>query len=446
MSASATIPATPLLVQPGGEVSVFVQVRNTGEIVDQYIFEVLGEASQWANIEPAELSLFPEAEGELKLTFRPPRDAATAAGPVPFGLKVISKEHPEDSTVAEGVLEVGLYTDSGAELLPRTSRGRLAGKHELAFDNRGNVRVNASLTAADPDNKLRFRFSPPALVSQPGTATFAKVAVRPKRKFLWGRPRTFPFKVFIEPEGEAPIAVDGTMFQEQLIPKMTGLLVALAGIAVLLWAFVLKPKIQDTAKSAANKQNAALKKTVDKVKKDSTGAQTQKAAAAATKAAAAAAAANKNVAATIAAAVAAQKAKEAKAAKAAAKKAAAAAAPGPPGDNRLAATKCATTCAPSFTVPKGVAVSVTDLVFQNPAADSGTVTLLRDKQTLLVEQLDNFRDLDFHFITPIVLNAGQKLVFNVQCNNKPVGTAPAAACTPSIYYLDTSKKLPKKTG
>jgi hypothetical protein len=447
MSASATIPATPLLVQPGGEVSVFIQVRNTGEIVDQYVFEVLGEAAQWASIEPAELSLFPDAEGEIKLTFRPPRDAATAAGSIPFGLKVVSKEHPDDSTVAEGVLEVGLFTDSGAELLPRTSRGRLAGKHELAFDNRGNARINAALTAADPDNKLRFRFSPPALVSEPGTATFAKVAVRPKRKFLWGKPRTFPFKVFIEPEGEPPIAVDGTMFQEQLIPKLTGLLVGLAGLLVLLWAFVLRPQIQDTAKNAAATQNAQQKKDLKKVA-DNLKAQKklQKQAAAAAAAAQQAKAANKAVAATIAAAVAKQNAKAKKEAAAAAKKAAAlAAAQGTPGDSRIAAD-CGTNCAPAFTVPKGSSMQVTDIVLQNPEGDSGKLTLLRDKEPLLVQELDNFRDLDFHFITPIIFGAGQKLVLSVVCTNKPVGTNPAAACTPAVYFSGTTKKLPKKKG
>ena len=226
MSASATIPPTPLQVEPGSEVSVFVQVRNTGEIVDQYTFEVLGEAAQWARLDPPELSLFPGAEGEIKVSFAPPREATTQSGEIPFGLKVVSKEDPEDSVVEEGLLEVGTYADLGAELLPRTSRGRLAGKHELAFDNRGNRRINAQLTAADPDNKLRFRFSPPALVSPPGTAVFAKVAVRPKRKFLWGRPKTYPFKVFIESEGETPLAVDGTIFQEQLIPKWSTALVA----------------------------------------------------------------------------------------------------------------------------------------------------------------------------------------------------------------------------
>jgi hypothetical protein len=449
MSASATIPATPLVAQPGGEVSVFVQVRNTGEIVDQYTFEVLGDAAKWAELEPGELSLFPDAEGEIKLTFRPPREAETAAGPIPFGLKVVSKENPEDSTVEEGVLEVGLFLDSGAELLPRTSRGRLAGKHELAFDNRGNSRVSASLSATDPDNKLRFRFAPPAIVSEPGTATFAKVAVRPKRKFFWGRPRTLPFKVFIEPEGEAPIVVDGTMFQEQLFPKLMGfLLVGLAGLA-LLWHFFLQPQIQNTAKDAAASQNKATAKKVAKnaaviaaVKKDSSSKAAQQSADQAAAAQKAAEAAAKNAQKKTAAAILLAQQKAAKQAKAAAL---AAAAQGNPGDIRLAAD-CGTTCAPAFTVAKNTSLSITDIVLQNPAGDSGTLTILRDKAPLLVQQLDNFRDLDFHFITPIIFTAGQKLVISTVCNNKPVGTTPAAACTPSGLFSGPTKKTkpPKK--
>src|SRR5690242_13257339 len=288
MSASASIPPTPLHVEPGSEVSVFVQVRNTGEIVDQYTFEVLGEAAQWARLDPPELSLFPGAEGEIKLTFAPPREATTQSGEIPFGLKVVSKEDATDSVVEEGMLEVGTYADLGAELLPRTSRGRIAAKHELAFDNRANRRFNPQLSAAVPDSKLRFRFSPPALVSPPGTATFAKVAVRPKRKFLWGRPKTYPFKVFIESEGEAPLAVDGTIFQEQLIPKWSTVFVALAGLLILLWAFLLRPSIQDTATNAADKKTAHQQAQIDKLKKDSAAEAVKKNAAAAGAAASAA--------------------------------------------------------------------------------------------------------------------------------------------------------------
>src|SRR3954452_24297183 len=344
MSASATIPPTPLQVEPGSEVSVFVQVRNTGEIVDQYTFEVLGEAAQWARLEPPELSLFPGAEGEIKVSFKPPREATTQSGEIPFGLKVVSKEDPQDSVVEEGMLEVGTYADLGAELLPRTSRGRLAGKHELAFDNRGNRRINAQLTAADPDNKLRFRFSPPALVSPPGTAVFAKVAVRPKRKFLWGRPKTYPFKVFIESEGETPLAVDGTIFQEQLIPKWSTAIVAAAGILVLLWAFLLRPSIEDTATNAADKQTKQQQQQIDKLKKDTGGAAAVAAANSAKKAGNSATDAQKAAVAAAATAAATKKASAAAGAAAGAKAASATLAKGATNNGAIPlATDCGTT-------------------------------------------------------------------------------------------------------
>jgi hypothetical protein len=441
MSASATIPPTPLQVEPGSEVSVFVQVRNTGEIVDQYTFEVLGEAAQWAKLDPPELSLFPGAEGEIKVSFAPPREATTQSGEIPFGLKVVSKEDPEDSVVEEGLLEVGTYADLGAELLPRTSRGRLAGKHELAFDNRGNRRINAQLTAADPDNKLRFRFSPPALVSPPGTAVFAKVAVRPKRKFLWGRPKTYPFKVFIESEGETPLAVDGTIFQEQLIPKWSTALVAVLGVLVLLWAFLLRPSIQDTATNAADAKTAHQQAQIDKLKKDSAAQAVQKAAKdaqnSANKAAAAAAATKAASATTQQKAVNAAKVAGAQAAAATLAKAA---------NNNGAiplATDCGTTCSPSLTVAKGKQFQLTDIVFQNPAGDSGTLQVLQDKTVLFNESLDNFRDTDFHFITPIIFNAGQKLIVKETCQNKPA-SGQAKNCTASVLVSGPNVAAPKK--
>jgi len=441
MSASATIPPTPLQVEPGSEVSVFVQVRNTGEIVDQYTFEVLGEAAQWARLDPPELSLFPGAEGEIKVSFKPPREATTQSGEIPFGLKVVSKEDPEDSVVEEGLLEVGTYADLGAELLPRTSRGRLAGKHELAFDNRGNRRINAQLTAADPDNKLRFRFSPPALVSPPGTAVFAKVAVRPKRKFLWGRPKTYPFKVFIESEGETPIAVDGTIFQEQLIPKWSTALVAVAGLLILLWAFLLRPSIQDTATNAADKKTAHQQAQIDKLKKDSAAAAV---AAAAKKAGNAATAAQAAAAQAKATSAATKKASTAAGAAAGAKAAAATLAKAANNNGALPlTTDCGTVCSPSLTVPKGKQFQLTDIIFQNPAGDSGTLQVLQDKTVLFNESLDNFRDTDFHFITPIIFNAGQKLIVKETCQNKPA-SGQAKNCTASVLVSGPNVAAPKK--
>jgi hypothetical protein len=73
---------------------------------------------------------------------------------------------------------------------------------------------------------------------------------------------------------------------------------------------------------------------------------------------------------------------------------------------------------------------ITDLVFSNPASDAiGPLHLVRSGDRLLTLQLENFRDLDFHFVTPIVLSAGQSL--EIQCDT-------AAECTKNgpatVYY------------
>lgn len=40
-----------------------IRVRNLGTIVDRFQFELHGHPGQWSLIEPATLSLFPDAEG-----------------------------------------------------------------------------------------------------------------------------------------------------------------------------------------------------------------------------------------------------------------------------------------------------------------------------------------------------------------------------------------------
>jgi hypothetical protein len=417
MSVSASVLPSSLAVQPGGEQSCWIQIRNTGAIVDEFVFEILGEARDWVELEPAKLSLFPDAEGELKLTFRPPRRSSIPAGLVPFGLKITSRQNPADTFIEEGALAVAPFDDTGAELTPRTSHGRLLGRHELAFDNRGNTVVNGALEGFDPDNALTFAFKPPALVAPPGTATFAKVRARPRKRFLRGQPKTLPFQVLVRPETGEPRVVDGTVVQEALIPNwlVAGVL-ALAALAGL-WALLLKPQIQSTARDAVKAPLRKQQKQVDNANANA--------------AAAAAAAKQANDAATSAA-------EDAKIASKAAGKATAkvvkivsrqevtnVAARGTATSLRLQVA-CPPTCTVSYPVPANTTFSLTDIVLGNPQGDTGTLTLKNGDQTVLDESLQNFRDLDYHFIAPIVVSGGKKLAVVVQCTN-PQATATTAA-------------------
>ena len=75
--------------------------------------------------------------------------------------------------------------------------------------------------------------------------------------------------------------------------------------------------------------------------------------------------------------------------------------------------------------PAGTSLYLTDLVFSNPNdTATGDLRLERSGKPLLVLALQNFRDLDFHFVTPIVVADGQTLA--IVC---PDGCAGA-----SLYY------------
>jgi hypothetical protein len=68
-----------------------------------------------------------------------------------------------------------------------------------------------------------------------------------------------------------------------------------------------------------------------------------------------------------------------------------------------------------YKAPAGTTLYVTDLVFNNPGSESGTISLQRDGVSLLVENLSNFRDLDYHFVTPLQVNPNQTIQLAGAC-------------------------------
>ena len=433
MAASLSQLPEGLPVDPGGVVETTVRVHNGSDTVDRFVLEVLGEPCAWATFDPPELALFPGAAGTATLRFAPPRISSTAPGPVPFGVRARSLEQ-DGATVAveEGSLEVAPFYETAVEVMPRTSRGSLRGKHQLAFDNRGNTTVVGVVGAASPESMLSFGVHPQEFVAPPGTAVFATVKVRPKDKSLRGVPQMHPFTLRVDSEGAPPAVTNAFLLQEPVVPRGLIPLVVALGIAAAVYFLALKPKPAPTAKALAASQAQAQAKQAD-----ATAAAASQQAAAATKSAAAAQRA------------AAKAGAEAKAAKAQAKAtqkqlAAAEAAPkSTPYSVRLV-LDCPPTCSTKLTVPKEHELSLTDVVFGNPLGDTGLVTLARDEEVLFVEGLKTFSDLPLHFGTPLVVGAKHSLILKAECKNAaPESGGEAASCTPAAYVTGTMAALPQ---
>jgi hypothetical protein len=83
-------------------------------------------------------------------------------------------------------------------------------------------------------------------------------------------------------------------------------------------------------------------------------------------------------------------------------------------------------------IPAGKSLFLTDIIVQNPQGDSGTLVINGpDSKPLLSFGLDNFRDLDYHFVAPILYKNTTPPQIVVNCT---AVTAPNTSCNESVSF------------
>ncbi len=248
-------------VKPGAEATCSVRIENTGSVVDGILLDVLGDASEWTTVEPAEVNLLPGASAAAKIVFKPPRASELAPGEVPFGLRAMSREDPDGSKIEEGTVRVGEFSELDTSLVPKSATGRRSARYRLIVENRGNRFERLTIEALDPDVKLAFNSRPGNFDAPPGTATFVRLTATPRKRFFKGPSRTLPFEVTAIPEGGEPVKAPGVMLEKQILPEwllpMLGIAVLAAGLLLALWLTVLRPIVHSAVTAAADAHSAA---------------------------------------------------------------------------------------------------------------------------------------------------------------------------------------------
>lgn len=243
MSPSATLETSGTTLEAGGGASVPLTVCNDRDVVDEYRFRVVGPLAQWATVEPERASVYPGDSATVTVLFRPPRSWEVAAGNAPYGVQVLPAQHPQDSVVAEGAVEVQPFWETSAELVPRTSEGRGGGRHRVAVDNRGNTPITVQLVPKDLEERLQLVLGAPALTIQPGTVQSADLRVRPRHRMWRGTRTAHPFTVELRPDGGPGTVLAGTHRQDPLLPgwspKIVKWLIVLGVIALLVLGAVI---------------------------------------------------------------------------------------------------------------------------------------------------------------------------------------------------------------
>ncbi|MEU2025489.1 hypothetical protein ABZ565_25565 [Streptomyces sp. NPDC016469] len=440
MSLTASLDVSTVSAAPGAETGVPLQVRNSGRTVEEYRFEVVGACAAWAAVEPAVLSLYPGDSGTVSLMLRPPRDATVPAGETPFGVRVVPTGEQGETVVPEGRVTVLPFTETTAELVPRGSHGALAGRHQLAVDNRGNTPVTVRLGAQPGTERARVVFAAPELRVAPGKAEFARLRVRPVKRMWRGTPVTHPFQVFAATqvvEGQdpvEPVLVDGSYEQEPLLPRWLPRALITAAVLVLalvgLWYALLRPAVKSAAREAVTPEAVRSAAAADKSKAPEQGGSGGSGAGGGDSAGSGSGGGGES--------------KPTPSATPSPSAAADAGAATPTSaqvrvqDSLGGGTNTGT----ALTVPAGKTFQLTDIVVQNPQGDAGTLAVSAGRETRVLSLgLENFRDSDYHFVTPIVVPAGGKVTMTIDCRKvgRPVGAQAPARCAESMFLGGTMR-------
>jgi len=434
VGAQARLSTSVVDVDPGGRASLVLTVRNTGTVVDEFSFELLGAACAWTTFEVASVSLFPQADQAVQVTFAPPRAADTASGAIAFAIRVRSREDAEGSAVEEGTVNVAPFSEVIAELAPRAARILHRSRLQVLVDNRSNISYQAELAGADDDAAYGYTFRPPLVDVAPGTVAFAKLTVRTKHSYWRGPSTTQPFQVFLrqqqvaaaeEPSVEVPagphppeICADGAIVRDPLLPSWLPKVLAVAAVLLLLlalcWYKLVKPQIAAAAQNQVTKALKPINKELHKLGTPTTT--TPPPPVTTTPAGTTTTTTRPHVTTTTTTATTTPKHKVVPPKRPAVIST--------PINASLTATGNNSTAA--YTVPSGKTLEVTDILLENSAGASGDIYLENDGTVLMSWALANFRDLDYHWITPMYFDAKSQLQLAVRgCNTD---------CRPALYF------------
>jgi hypothetical protein len=207
MPAAIFLETSHLEVDPGRDVTATVTVRNTGQIVDEFLFDLVGVPAVWATVTPPSISLFPGTGGAVQVRFAPPRHASVPPTTETFGIRVRSRADPTFSYVEEGDLTVRPFAELAARIVPRSSRASLLrrrARHRLVVENTGNAALVVEAAAADPDERLNLSVIPPAVTVNPGGTAALLVTARARERVISGQSRTLQFVVAAAPAAGSP--------------------------------------------------------------------------------------------------------------------------------------------------------------------------------------------------------------------------------------------------
>lgn len=164
---------------PGDTFNFDVTVRNTSDIVEHYVVELLGlpAGATW-RAEPDVAKLRPAESATAAVQLSIPVQAPAAAGLYTLGVLVRSKYREEVSRCEELPLALAAVDDVTVRVEPEVATGGRSARYTVQITNGSNFGARVALGLSDPEQRVSSTFDPPVLDLPQGVTAHSFLSVR----------------------------------------------------------------------------------------------------------------------------------------------------------------------------------------------------------------------------------------------------------------------------
>jgi hypothetical protein len=395
-------------IRPGASCSLALSIENVGDRTETFTIIPAGLTASWTTVTRPNVTLFAGSRDVVEVVIRPPAVHTTSAGPTSAAVRIIPLQVPDDAIVAEATVVVQSFDDRRVSVLQPLQRARRRANYEFMVENHGNNLASCRLHLVDASNRVDGSFDPPAVGVAPGSKSLVRLHLKARRGGFRRVERQLDFDIeATQPDHEPAIGhaalIQPPTFPGRMLWRAAAALAVVAAVVVA-WFAVVRPEIRDAAERAVDDRVGDLLTEPTETTVVDT------------------------------------------------------ATPGPGGDapggsatdgeplsNRLAlSVSVGTTGSQSYQVPEGSRLHLTDVVLQNPNADLGSASLLRNAETLYrwdLGAMNSSNEFEPR-VTPVPFEPGDEIVFQATCDGS--GTFAGTAC--EVALLIGGRLVPLDAG
>ena len=258
MAAQAWFSRGDIEVVPGTSAVFQLTVVNLGDTTESFSLAPVGLAAGWTTIRPGSVTLFGGSQEVVDVEVQPPLLPSTTAGPTALTVRIVPQSDPDDVGSSETTLQVGPTYTRRLHMLQPALRARRTAVYEMMLENQGNTQASCRLHLLDPTGRVDGDFDPPAAGVEPGASSLIRLKVHANRLQWERRSRTVQFTIDADqpgcPTASAPVTfVQASMVPERLFGRALLVLAAATALGGL-WYAAVKPAIRTAAAEAVTKQ------------------------------------------------------------------------------------------------------------------------------------------------------------------------------------------------